>query len=126
VFTHTWDVARFVALLADAPKWEKKSYTISYKVTWNEFLLIAEQAKGVKFTTTYDSMDLLKTDKITELPSHPYVYPFFSKEVLQGLLASFGVMIEEGVFDFQPERTVEEFPEVKARTVRKLVFEAWS
>ncbi|KAK4451011.1 NAD(P)-binding protein [Podospora aff. communis PSN243] len=126
VFTHTWDVAKFVAKLIDAPKWDRKSYIIGDKVTWNEFLRIAEEAKGVKFNTTYDDMEILKEGRITELPSHPYVYPFLPKEVLQRLLASFGVMIEEGVFDFRPERTVNGmFPEVKVRGVRELVEAAW-
>jgi hypothetical protein len=38
----------------------------------------------------------------------------------------FGLMIEQGLFDFATERTVnEEFPEVKARTVKELVEAAW-
>jgi len=128
VFTHSWDVAKFVARLVDSPtKWEKRSYIIGNKVTWNDFVRIAEEAKGVEFEKTYDDdMEMLQAGKITELPSHREVYSFLPKEVLQGLLASFGVMIEKGLFNFKTERTVnEQFPEVKARTVRELVFAAW-
>jgi len=46
VFTHTTDVARFVAALLDAPKWEKETFVYGDKVTWNEFLKLAEEAKG--------------------------------------------------------------------------------
>ena len=37
---------------------------------------------GTKFDVTYDSEETLKTFQVTELPSHPPVYPFFPKEQL--------------------------------------------
>lgn len=126
VFTHTFDIARFVAALVGASKWDKESYIIGDKVSWNQFVQYAEEAKGVKFTVKYDSIEDLKAGKITELPSHPHMYPFFPKPMLQGLLAAFGRMFVDGVFDFKPERTLnEEFPEVKARKIKDLLFEAW-
>ncbi|KAI1046251.1 hypothetical protein LB505_013038 [Fusarium chuoi] len=125
-FTHTFDIARFVAALVGASKWDKESYIIGDKVSWNQFVQYAEEAKGVKFTITHDSIEDLKAGKITELPSHPHMYPFIPKPMLQGLLAAFGRMFVEGVFDFKPERTLnEEFPEVKARKIKDLLFEAW-
>jgi len=128
VFTHTWDIARFVAaLVASDEKWEKKSYIIGDKVTWKEFVRFAEGAKERRFEVGYDSLEMLRRGEVTELPSHREAYPFFPKEVLQGLLAGFGVMIEEGVFDFEvPEGTLNgRFPGIRARGVKRCVFEAW-
>jgi hypothetical protein len=126
VLTHTFDIARFVVALVQQPKWEKKSYIIGDKVTWNEALRIAEEAKGTKFTVVHDSLEKLRTGQITELPLHPTLYPFFPKEILQGLFAAFGIMFEEGSFDLCPSHSLnDEFPDIKPRTVRELIFEAW-
>ncbi|KAF5535525.1 transcriptional activator Mut3p [Fusarium mexicanum] len=125
-FTHTFDIAAFIAALVGASKWDKESYIIGDKVSWNQFVQYAEEAKGVKFTVKHDSIEDLKSGKITELPSHPHMYPFFPKPMLQGFFAAFGRMFVEGAFDLKPERTLnEQFPEVKARKIKDLLFEAW-
>ncbi|KAL5592484.1 hypothetical protein FOBRF1_013510 [Fusarium oxysporum] len=125
-FTHTFDVARFVAALVGAPKWEEESYIIGDKVSWNQFVQYAEEAKGAKFTVKTDSLEELKRGQITELPSHPHLYTFFPKEMLQGMFAAFGRMFAEGAFDLKPKHTLNEaFPEVQARKVKDLIFEAW-
>ncbi|KAF5618763.1 isoflavone reductase like P3 [Fusarium sp. NRRL 52700] len=125
-FTHTFDVAAFVAALVGASKWDKESYIIGDKVSWNQFVQYAEEAKGVKFTVKHDSIENLKAGKITGLPSHPHMYPFFPKSMLQGFFAAFGRMFVEGAFDLKPERTLnEQFPEVKARKIKDLLLEAW-
>ncbi|KAF5603984.1 transcriptional activator Mut3p [Fusarium pseudocircinatum] len=125
-FTHTFDVAACVAALVGASKWDKESYIIGDKVSWNQFVQYAEEAKGVKFTVKHDSIEDLKAGKITELPSHPHMYPFFPKPMLQGFFAAFGRMFVEGAFDLKPERTLnEQFSEVKARKIKDLLFEAW-
>ncbi|PSN61510.1 NAD(P)-binding protein [Corynespora cassiicola Philippines] len=125
-FTYSFDIGRFVAKLLAADKWNAESYIIGDKVTWNQFLQIAEEAKGTKFDVAHDSLETLKSGKITELPAHQHLYAFFPKEVLQGLLASFGVMFAEGVFDLKPSRTLNDiFPDVKSRGVAELVNQAW-
>ena len=48
VFTHTSDVARFVAASLGLPKWEPDTYIFGDRVTWNEFLHWAEDAKGMR------------------------------------------------------------------------------
>jgi len=45
-FTHTSDVAKYVAASVDQPKWNEATTVIGDKVTWNEFLRLAEEAKG--------------------------------------------------------------------------------
>jgi hypothetical protein len=46
VFTYTFDVAKFVGALLSLEKWPLESYIIGDKVTWNQFLQLAEEATG--------------------------------------------------------------------------------
>ncbi|PQE18288.1 nmra-like family protein [Rutstroemia sp. NJR-2017a WRK4] len=126
VFTHTFDVGKFTAALLTKDKWEKETYIIGDKLTLNEFVRIAEEVKGTKFTVEYDTLDKLKIGQITELPSHPSSYVYFPKQMLQGMFAAFGVMFATGVFDFKPSRTLnDEFPEIKPKTARDIITEAY-
>jgi hypothetical protein len=100
------------------------SYIIGDKLTMNEVLAIAEEATGSKFETTYDSLETLKSGQVTELPAHADMY--FPKPMLQGMLAVFGLLFEQGHFDFKPEKSLNsQFPEIETRKVRDLVEEAW-
>lgn len=47
-FTYTKDVAKFVVAALDLPKWEHDTYAIGEKYTWEEFVQIAEEARGGK------------------------------------------------------------------------------
>ncbi|KAK7421216.1 hypothetical protein QQX98_002346 [Neonectria punicea] len=127
VFTHSFDVAKYTARLLGLEKWEKESYVIGDKVTWNEFRKLAEEAKGTKFSVEYDSVEKLQGGTITELPSHKYAYDIVPKETLQSLLAYFGIMFEDGQFDFKPEKTLNDaFPDVKPLTVKEILAQGWS
>jgi hypothetical protein len=129
VFTHTFDVAKYVAeLVLSKERWTETSIIVGDKLTWNEFVEIAEQVRNTKFNVTYDSIDTLKQGKVTELPSHSAMYPFFPKEAMQGMFASFGLLFAYGNFDFKVDSTNslnERFPNIKPRTVKELVQEAW-
>lgn len=46
VFSHTLDVAEFVAASLELPRWDRESYAIGDRVTWNEFVRIVEDVKG--------------------------------------------------------------------------------
>ncbi|KAM0330565.1 hypothetical protein ACHAQA_003512 [Verticillium albo-atrum] len=125
-FTHTANVAEFVAATLELPKWERDSYVIGETVTWNEFLRIAEEVKGTKFKVTYDSLELLRSGKITELPSHPPMYEHMPKEQIQSIFSVFGLWFHEGLYNLQPEKTLNQvFPEIKAWTVREFLELAW-
>ncbi|WKT54439.1 NmrA-like domain [Fusarium oxysporum f. sp. vasinfectum] len=122
VFTYTKDVAKFTAKLLTLEKWEQVSYIIGDRLTWKEFTQLAEDITGEKFEITYDSVELLKSGKVTELPGHVPLYPFFPKEALQGMQAQFGILFDQGAFDFQPEQTLNSlFPEIKAATARDVL-----
>jgi hypothetical protein len=128
VLTYSFDIGRFVAALLTQPKssWDKESYIIGDKLTLNEVLAIAEEATGSKFDTTYDSVETLKSGQVTELPAHVDMYPYFPKPMLQGMLAVFGLLFEQGHFDFKPEKSLNsQFPEIETRKVSDLVEEAW-
>ena len=46
VFTHTRDVAKFVAASLDLEKWETETFVMGDKVTFNGLLSLAQDAKG--------------------------------------------------------------------------------
>jgi hypothetical protein len=124
--TYTVDIARFVAASLTLKKWEPKMYLIGDKVTWNELVALAESIKGVKFNVTYDTVESLKTGDVTELPSHQTMHSFLPKEQLRGILATFGLMFDSGLFDLKPQHTIDQdFPGIKARNMKELMTEAW-
>ncbi len=45
-FTHTRDVAKFVAASLDLDEWDRETFVTGEKVTLNELLRLAEEAKG--------------------------------------------------------------------------------
>lgn len=47
VFTYSQDVGKFVAALLTLPKWETESYVIGDKLSWNEFVKLAEDVRGM-------------------------------------------------------------------------------
>ncbi|KAF4898137.1 Oxidoreductase BOA1 [Colletotrichum viniferum] len=127
-FTHTRDVAKFVAAALDLKKWDNDLYIVGDKVTWNEFLKLAEDAKGTKFNVAYDSAEKLKAGQTTELPGQIPAYPFFPKEAYQALAGTFGWWFENGTFDIPPsgKKTLNElFPEIKAWKVKEILEKAW-
>ncbi|RSL57706.1 hypothetical protein CEP53_006377 [Fusarium sp. AF-6] len=124
-FTYTVDLAKFVAASLSLPKWQPETYLTGDKLTWNQLLQLAETAKGTKFSVTYDPVDSLKEGKVSELPSHAVMYGFLPKEQLQGILATFGLMFEAGLFNLEGPSVVQDFPDNKVRTMKELLTEAW-
>jgi nucleoside-diphosphate-sugar epimerase len=60
VFSYSFDIGNLVAALLTLPTWERETYIVGDRITWNEFLAIAEEARGSKFKTSYDPLDSLK------------------------------------------------------------------
>ncbi|KAB8234146.1 NAD(P)-binding protein [Aspergillus alliaceus] len=126
VFTHTLDVAKYVAAALELDKWDLQMFIIGDKVTFNEMVDIAQNAKGTKFNVSYDSIEKLRSGKVTELPAHLPVYQFFPKNMLQGFFSTFGLWFIAGLFDLKPAKTLNQiFPEIKPRTVRDVVEAGW-
>ncbi|SPO06379.1 uncharacterized protein DNG_09068 [Cephalotrichum gorgonifer] len=126
IFTHTRDLARFVTLLLDQEKWDPVTYVTGDHLTLNEFVRLAEEVTGEKFTVTYDSLEKLKKGEATELPSHVALYPYFPKQALQPMVSIFGAWFEEGVANFNVDKTLnDQFPEVKVWSVKDFLQDAW-
>lgn len=106
VFTYTFDVARFVIASLDLAEWPEASVVIGDKLTWNEFMKLAEEARGMqllflgslafphganvsvgcKFDVCYNDLEMLKKGQVTELPHHPLAYGFFPKRGCRDIL----------------------------------------
>ncbi|KAH7350425.1 hypothetical protein BKA66DRAFT_575730 [Pyrenochaeta sp. MPI-SDFR-AT-0127] len=126
VFNYTLDIAKFVTASLKLPHWDKETYVINDKLTFNEFLQAAEDATDAKFDVTYDPIELPQSGKTNALPpTLPEGYSAL-KDLLEGYMASVGVMIENGEFDFKPSRTINEtFPDIKVRRVNEFLKEVW-
>lgn len=59
-FTYTFDIARFVVAALDLEKWPRELRIVGDELTFNEFLAIAEEVKGLKFNVAYDDVGKLK------------------------------------------------------------------
>lgn len=143
-FTYSFDVARFVdALVSTSEPWPRRSTIIGDKVTLNELLHVAEEARGAlgritqlfglnltllgaEFSVTYDGPDKLQALQVTELPSHVDAYRFFPKPVLQTMFAVINQWILGGLFDLSYEGSLNEmFPHIKTKSTQDLIYEAW-
>ncbi|KAH7129880.1 hypothetical protein B0J13DRAFT_644911, partial [Dactylonectria estremocensis] len=127
VFTYSHDVAKYIAEALTLDKWEKESYVIGAKATLNDLVKVAEDVRGTfKFDVAHDSLDDLRAGKITELPGQVPGYAFFPKEMLQGMFAVFGIMFEEGQFNFEPKQSLNDlFPEIKPVSVKEMIEIGW-
>ncbi|KAK4031287.1 isoflavone reductase [Parachaetomium inaequale] len=129
IFTHTTDVARFVAASLDLPSWEPETFVFGDRATWNEILHWAEEVKGTKFNVAYDSREKLERGEVTELPGQVPLYPFFPKPAQQAMGAGFGRWFEDGVFDMKPANGArflnDTFPDIEPLTIKELLEKAW-
>ncbi|KAK1472734.1 hypothetical protein CABS01_16200 [Colletotrichum abscissum] len=100
-------VAKFVVEALDLATWEHDTYLIGDEMTWEEFIAIAEEARGgKKFHVTYDSVQKLQSGEITELPGQVAAYSYFPKQWAQQLFSTFGFWVTEGLFDFPKDRAL--------------------
>ncbi|EWY85942.1 hypothetical protein FOYG_10609 [Fusarium oxysporum NRRL 32931] len=120
--SYTMDVAKFVAGSLSLPRWERETLIYNDKLTMNQYVQVVEEVRGEKIQVTYDSLDLLKSGKITELPSHPPMYEFVSKDVIQSFLAAFGILFETGEFDLREGYRIQDgLPSLKLQNFRDLL-----
>ncbi|KAH8880910.1 NAD(P)-binding protein, partial [Thozetella sp. PMI_491] len=125
-FTHTSDVGKFVAASLDLKSWDRISTVIGDKVTMNEAVRLAEEAKGTKFKVFYDDLDKLKGGEATELPSQAALYSVLPKELVQAISSAFGVWIDRGDLDLDEETSLNrKLPEVGTVKLKHLLGKAW-
>lgn len=81
---------------------------------------------GTKFDVTYDSIELMKSGKVTELPGHVPDYAYYPKEQVQAIVAGFQLLFEEGHLDFKPKQTLNDlFPDIRAVTAKEMFEMGW-
>ncbi|KAI1370469.1 NAD(P)-binding protein [Hypoxylon crocopeplum] len=125
-FTHTSDVGKFVAASLDLEKWEHVSIIIGDKVTMNEAVKLAEEAKGTKFTVFYDDVEKLKRGEVTELSSQTSLYSVIPREFVQAMSSAFGIWVDRGDMDFDEDISLnKKFPELKTIKLKELLEKAW-
>lgn len=75
---------------------------------------------------THDSIELLQSGLITELPSQTPAYPFLAKEKLQALFAGFELLFEAGHLDFKPRQTLNDlFPDLRVASAKEILEAGW-
>lgn len=120
--TYTKDLAKFVVASLSLEKWDKVMQVYSDQASVNQIVRLAEEATGDKFQVTHDAAEQLREGRITELPSHPYLYPYFPKPLLEGLLSKFGLWAIHGIMNFSLEGSLNErFPEIKTTSVKEMI-----
>jgi hypothetical protein len=68
----------------------------------------------------------MKTGQTTELPGQVPMYAFLPKEILQYMIAVHGGWFEEGVYNLNPKRFLnDDFPDIKSMTVKEVLEAAW-
>ena len=126
VVTYTGDIAKFLVASLSLETWEKETYVVGERTTFNELLKIAEETKSVSFDVSHDSMENCIAGNVTELPCHAESYDWLGKEQAQTLVKVFSRLFAEARCDLPQLRTINEgFPDIKARGARELFMEAY-
>lgn len=143
VFTHTFDMAKFVARALDLPKWDREYYIVGDKATWSELLEVAEQAKGKpitrhfpqstltylpylgkKFKVIFDSIEDLQKGIVTELPALTKALPYIPvpREALLAFSAAFGLIFEYGETNFDESTALnQKFPDIETLKIKTAI-----
>lgn len=126
-FTYSYDMARFVIASLDLPKWPTVSRIVGDKVTWNEFVALAEEVTQKKFDIQYDDVNRLSNGQITELPGHVRLYGTYNgKEYFCRFLAAFELMDTVGASDIRTEDSLnKKFPLIRPLTIRSMLERYW-
>ena len=67
-------------------------------------------------------MEMLRGGDVTELPSHPYLYPYFPKPMLTDILSKFGLWAVLGIMYTSTEGSLnEKFPDIKTTSAKEIV-----
>ncbi|KAF4469184.1 nmra-like family [Fusarium albosuccineum] len=123
-FLTSQDMARFVARLMDLEKWNKISPIRANTLSFNELVEMAEKSRGCKFDVAHDSLEKLKSGKISFYPDYPSIgfgdgdEPFFAMIHYQAGIGRYLVPRDYPPLD-------EEFPELKVTTPLEVMEVAW-
>jgi nucleoside-diphosphate-sugar epimerase len=135
VWTHTTDVAKFVsrAIAMKPGTWPEHSWIVGDKVTFHQILAAAEKARGVKFKVTYDSLERLRSGKVTPIPAnkaHAALYStadFDATDLLMTMFAGIGTAMASGDLDIAEADSLNaHFPDIKTIKLAAFIEKYWS
>ncbi|KAM0255928.1 hypothetical protein ACHAQJ_005329 [Trichoderma viride] len=121
---YSYDVANFVTVFLDTPKWEDITYVYGEKTTWNAFIKVAEEVTGSQFEVLYDPIEKLARGEVTELPSHKkeLANSPFPEALARQLLALLGSWVVGRQFDIPVDKALnKKFPSIKPMAVRDML-----
>ncbi|KAF9636465.1 NmrA-like family protein [Lasiodiplodia theobromae] len=125
-FTYSFDVAQFVVKSLDLPRWDEEMRIVGDTVKLNDFLKMAEEARGKKFDVKYDDMEKLQRGEVSELPGMESLYIYFPKSELQETMSAFGQWTVKGFMALDREGALnDKFPEVKPLKIREMLDQCW-
>ncbi|KEF63715.1 uncharacterized protein A1O9_01693 [Exophiala aquamarina CBS 119918] len=148
VFTHTTDVAKFVATLLDIPaaKWPLESAVIGERILLNDLVSLAEKATGKtvsprllfslwltisagrQFTKSFDPVEGLRKMQTTELLSNKQCYSYFpgGKAELDMVISTMMVGMATGVFDISGTDLRTFAPETALTKIEPFLRSCWA
>jgi hypothetical protein len=135
VWTHRTDLAKFVSrAISMAPgTWQEHSWIVGDKVTFHQILVAAEKVRGVKFNVTYDSLEKLRSGKVTPIPANKVhaalssTPEFDATDVLMGMFAGIGAAMASGDLDIAEKDSLNaHFPDIKTIKVVEFIEKYWS
>ena len=133
-WTHTIDVAKFVgrAIAMQPGTWKEHSWIVGDKVSFHQILAAAEQARGVRFEVTYDSLEKLRTGRVTPIPAntaHAALYSspeFDAMPILIAMFAGIGAAMAAGDLDIAAEDSLNaQFPGIETIKVVGFIEKYW-
>lgn len=124
VNTHSSDIPKFVMEVLELPKWDTRYFLIGDRLTFNEYIDLAEKAKGAKFERLYNSKEELERGKVKLVPSMRKQLPVgFNEASAEQMMSGLGLQIANGQLDlfFETEGTLvnDLFPELKTLKVEE-------
>ncbi|CEJ55394.1 hypothetical protein PMG11_01655 [Penicillium brasilianum] len=120
---YTYDLANYLVRMLELEDWPEFSVFVGDQVTYNEILAIAEDIKGEKFNTSYDSVDQINAGSVT-VPPMPSTMG--SPEELKEVTALVSRLTVAGVFDLPKEnRMSDRFPEVRPVKFKEFMAKCW-
>ncbi|KAF4454428.1 hypothetical protein F53441_3055 [Fusarium austroafricanum] len=123
-FLTSQDMSRFVARLMDLEEWDKVSAIRANTLSFNELIEAAEKARGVKFEVVVDSLEKLKSGKISFFPDYPKIgfgegdEAFFAMIHYQAGIGRYLVPRDLTFLD-------DKFPDLKVTTALEVMESAW-
>ncbi|GME61320.1 putative nmra-like family protein [Neofusicoccum parvum] len=126
VFTYSFDVAKFVSASLDLAEWPEELFVIGDRTTWNEFVKLAEEARGTKFKVHYEDPEKLERFEVMKLPGHEAAAEIMPWGHLRHFCGVFENWLVQGYYNLPTENTLNErFPDIKTLTVKEMVEQNW-